>query len=383
MLEDTQKKTYKTIESEAELKYLADWIQGEKCIAVDLEADSMYNFKEKVCLIQIAANGHTWVIDPLKVKDLSALSPVLSDPAIKKVLHGADYDVRSLRRDFKFNINNLFDTELSCRFLGVKETGLNSVLKNRFNVEIDKKYQKKDWSMRPLPDEMIDYAVQDVKYLELLAEELEKELIRKGRLEWVSEECEHLSNVRYESSNGYPLFLKFRGAGRLDRQSLGVLETLLRMRIKIAQRKNLPVFKIISNKSLMVLAKKRPLSLADLMELQILSQKQVNMYGKALMKSINKASRLPYWNLPLYPQKRPPVLKPAVPGRIKVLKTWRDRKAEILGLEPSILFNKALLTAIAVKKPESLEMMERIKNIRKWQINEFGEEIIQELKTVK
>ncbi len=382
MTEEIQKQGYKIIESQTDLENLVDVIKGEKSIAVDLEADSMYNFREKVCLIQIATQNCISVIDPLKVQDLSLLTPIFSNPNIKKIFHGADYDVRSLYRDYRFEINNLFDTELACRFLGIKETGLNTVLKNRFNVEIDKRFQKKDWSRRPLPEEMVDYAARDVIYLEALSQVLEEELIQKGRFSWVTEECEHLSKVRHVP-NGYPLFLKFRGAGRLDRESLGVLETLLRLRIRIARRKNMPVFKIISNGSLMTLAKRRPLSVAALMELHALSPKQINMYGKALMKSISKASKLPYCNLPLYPRKKPPILKPTVPARIKALKSWRDERAEELDIDPSMLFNKAMLTAIAAKKPKTMQMFENVKNMRNWQKDEFGEEIIEVLGKVK
>ena len=149
---------YQVIDTAANLEEIARSLEKEKIVAVDLEADSMFHYKEKVCLIQIATEKIFVVIDSLAIKDLSPLKPIFSNPNIKKIFHGADYDVRSLYRDFKIKINNLFDTELACRFLGIKETGLKAVLKIFFNVDIDKKYQKKDWSKRPLPKEMMAYA---------------------------------------------------------------------------------------------------------------------------------------------------------------------------------------------------------------------------------
>jgi ribonuclease D len=127
---------------------LADELGREAVIGVDLEADSMFHFQERVCLLQIAIPGRNIVVDTVALSDLSALRPVFRDPAIKKVFHGADYDVRSLYRDFDIRINNLFDTQLACCFLGFKETGLEAVLKNLFAVTLNKKFQRKDWSRR-------------------------------------------------------------------------------------------------------------------------------------------------------------------------------------------------------------------------------------------
>ena len=156
---------YRIIEETDKLAAAAQELAQVRQIAFDLEADSMYHFREKVCLIQIATRNETIVIDPLQVGDLSPLKPVLANRRIRKVLHGADYDIRSLYRDFNIKIHNLFDTELASRFLGIRETGLDAVLKERFGVRLDKKFQRKDWSKRPLPVEMMNYAAGDVHHL--------------------------------------------------------------------------------------------------------------------------------------------------------------------------------------------------------------------------
>jgi len=151
---------------------------------VDLEADSFYHYFEKVCLIQIATESASYVIDPLALKDLSALHPVFSDPRIRKVFHGADYDIRSLYRDFRIEVENLFDTQSASKFLGLRESGLEALLRSRFHVELNKKYQRADWSQRPLSLEMVEYAAMDTMYLIPLARMLEKELEEKSRLSW-------------------------------------------------------------------------------------------------------------------------------------------------------------------------------------------------------
>ena len=133
---------YRIIDTPAELKKAAGRLEREKAVAVDLEADSMFHYREKVCLVQIAKEKSSVMVDPLMIKDLSPLKPLFSNPSIRKVFHGADYDIRSLYRDFNINVRNLFDTELAARFLGLEESGLQAVLKKFFNVDIDKKYQK-------------------------------------------------------------------------------------------------------------------------------------------------------------------------------------------------------------------------------------------------
>jgi len=248
---------YKIIDNFEALKDLARTIDREETVGVDLEADSMYHFKEKVCLIQMAARDVNVVIDPLRVKDLSPLKPIFKRKDVCKIFHGADYDVRSLYRDFDVSINNLFDTELASRFLGYSETGLEAVLKNKFGVTLDKKFQRKDWSRRPLPQDMVAYAAKDARYLLPLAIELKRELEVMGRLCWVQEECAILSKVRPNTNNTDPLYLHFKGAGKLNPRSLAVLERLLQYRRRVARKKDKPLFRIFGSRSLLELAEKK------------------------------------------------------------------------------------------------------------------------------
>jgi ribonuclease D len=143
---------YQFIDTLTGLEDFAKSLEEVRSVAVDLEADSMYHFQEKVCLLQMASGTASVVIDPIQIKDMSSLKPLFFNRKIKKVFHGADYDVRSLYRDFDIQINNLFDTQAASMFLGYKETGLNAVLKKKFGISLNKKYQKKDWSVRPLPE---------------------------------------------------------------------------------------------------------------------------------------------------------------------------------------------------------------------------------------
>jgi len=377
---DTEKSQhYDIITTGAQLEHLVRTLQHQSVIGVDLEADSMYHFKEKVCLIQMAAENLNVIIDPLQIHDLSALRPLFNNCKTQKVFHGADYDIRSLYRDFKIEVNGLFDTQLACRFLGMTETSLEAVLKRWFHVTLQKKYRRKDWSKRPLPDEMIAYAAEDARYLLPLAEKLKSKLKQKKRLYWVLEECEDLSKVRPVSGKEGPLFLNFKGAGKLDPRSLAVLEALLEFRKNMASRKDKPLFKIVRNKVLLHLAIEKPKRSKDLLRLAVLSPNQIRMYGQNLLTAIQEALNLPNEDLPVYPRKKMPAVKPDVGKRTKILKTWRDERAKEMDIDPALLLTNAQINVIAVQHPFNLNQINKINEMKNWQKNAFGNDIIETL----
>jgi ribonuclease D len=380
---ENQSLRYTIVNTKSQLAAVANRLQKQKIIGVDLEADSLYHFKEKVCLIQIAAEDINIVIDPFQIKDLSALKPLFKDRDIQKIFHGADYDIRSLFRDFKISVHHLFDTQLACRFLGMDETSLEAVLKRWFNVSLNKKYQRKDWSKRPLPEEMIAYAAEDARYLVPLAQRLVAKLKQKNRLAWLVEECEHLSNVRPTANDTQPLFLHFKGAGELDPRSLAILEALLQFRKQIARKKDKPLFKIIQNNSLLNLAIEKPQSLEHIETTAALSPNQINMYGQHIINTIRTAMKLPSGTWPKYPRKKAPVVRPDVGKRVKAIRDWRNRRAKMLKIDPALLFTNALISAIAVQNPIDIKALSKINDMKRWQKKEFGKDVIHILSKVR
>jgi ribonuclease D len=370
---------YQLIENAGDLTAFIHKARQARIVAVDIEGDSMFHFQEKVCLIQMAANGHTAVIDTLAVPDLSELKPLFASPSICKVIHGADYDVRSLYRDFSIEIQNLFDTQLASMYVGWQETSLEAVVARCFDVELDKRFQKKDWSQRPLPGDMAAYAASDVAHLIPLAKALTEELDRRGRLDWVREECRLLSQVRPTENNDAPLFMKFKGAGRLQPRQLAALETLLQLRQAIARQKDRPLFKIIGNATLKKIAIALPSSLKQLKESRELSDKQFDMYGNAVMEALRNVHRIPEDQLPCYPRQRSPRLSSRVPPRVKRLRAWRDQKAVDLGLNPALVLSRALIKSVAVENPKEKTELNNIEGLHQWQLEAFGQEILEAL----
>jgi len=373
---DGNKISLEWIETLPRLEKAARILGQAEIIGVDLEADSMHHYFEKVCLLQIATESVCYIVDPLAVRDLSALRPVFSNPRIRKVFHGADYDIRCLYRDFQIEVQNLFDTQLACLFLGLRETGLEALLRSRFQVDLNKKYQRADWSQRPLSPEMVEYAAMDGRYLIPLAGVLEKELGEKGRLSWVEEECQFLSKVRFPPPSQDPLYLRVKGASLLDPRSLAVLKALLEFREAQAQKSDLPPFKVLGNEALLELALKKPLRLEEMEAGKALSGKLIHRYETRLLQEIQRAMAIPGEDLPVYPRKTRMDLPSPARQRVKALKTWRDMRAKDLGMEPGILLNNALINDLALKNPRSIKEMEEIPGLRKWRQNHFGREIL-------
>lgn len=371
--------TYRLITDREALETVIPDLMRANVVAMDLEADSMYHFTEQVCLIQIATNTGCLVIDPLAVRDMSPLKPLFQETAITKIFHGASYDVRCLALCYDIHINNLFDTEIACRFLGLNETGLNAVLQQMFGVTLDKKYQKKDWSRRPLSDEMLAYGARDVLYLIPLWELLKKQLEEKQRTSWVEEEFRIISIFRPGPETGQPLFLKVKGAGRLDRRSLAVLDCLLKTRLDIARKKDLPLFKVLNNQALMRMAEEKPTGRKALMRSGILSEKQMSMYAEPVCRAIHAGLGMSQKDLPVFPREKRKPLSRKASLRIKALKQWRETAADKLGMDSGLILSNALAMSVARENPQTFEALDKISDMKQWQKKVLGREIIEVL----
>ena len=356
---------------------LVERLSREPILAVDLEADSLHHYQEKVCLIQISTPTESVIVDPLALPDLLPLGPIIADPAIRKIFHGADYDIRSLHRDFGIEVHNLFDTMIACQFLGEKEVGLAAVLHKRFGVELDKKYQKADWSKRPLTAEMIEYAVKDTSHLIELYRQIAEELRDMGRMAWAEEESDLLTRVRAGSRDAEPLFLRFKGAARMDSRTLVVLEELLCFRDKLARERNIPPFKILGSDTLRQLAEKKPQYPGDLEGIDGLTPKLTKRYGHEILESIARGEALPPDQLPSCP---PPqrFIKDRRKGELmKRLKLWREAMSEELGIEAGILVNNSMLECVADAVFQGQKYMAVLPVMKNWQKEAFGKELIE------
>ncbi len=363
------------ITSSDRLLDLADFLSRQKEIAVDLEMDSLHHYREKVCLIQISTRSGNWLIDPLALDNLSPLAGPLADPGILVVMHGADYDIRSLHRDFGIEVTNLFDTMIAARFLGIPEFGLAALLRTRFGIELDKKYQKADWSKRPLTPEMSAYAVADTSDLLPLYDQFRAELLQKARLAWVEEECRLVCQARVTEKDG-PLFLYCKGAGKLKGRSLAILEELLQLRDRQARALDRPPFKVLSVETLQEIALSAPRTGLELSKIKGMTAGQIERHGAGIMQAVASGLEMPEESLPSFPRIRKNDLVEGAKERLKSLKCWRDQRSAELGLEPGVLAPNWLLESVADFNPITHSGLEGIAGVRQWQRALCAEDII-------
>ncbi|HET8733943.1 MAG TPA: ribonuclease D, partial [Anaeromyxobacteraceae bacterium] len=176
-----------------DLDALVRTLSTERVIAVDTESNSFHVYRERVCLIQLSTSAGDWVIDPFAL-DPAPLGPALATVPVL-VLHGADYDVRCLKREYGFSLPNLFDTMAAARRLGIRELGLSALVHRYFGVRLEKAFQRSDWGRRPLSADQVSYAALDTHYLLRLHEVLAEALVKQGVVEAARQEFAKISSV--------------------------------------------------------------------------------------------------------------------------------------------------------------------------------------------
>lgn len=344
-------------------------------LAVDTEANSMYAYRGRICLIQIASARTVCLLDPLAVEDLSALGCILADSSVTKVMHGADYDLRSFYREYRFNVNGLFDTETSARFLGMLSPNLAAVLQHFLEVAIPKsrRLQRSNWGHRPLEAEAIAYAASDVQHLIPLAHRLRRLLRELNRLEWVEEEFARLEAAgRQSGALPAPDFLRVKGSDHLNPRQLSVLKVLFDLREVEAERIDQPPYRVMSNDTLLRLAQDPFSSLEDAPGL---SPPLARRLGPRIRAGIQQAMRGPGIQRPPKQRRAPPTR--VVQSRQQKLKQWRSDKGAALALDPSLLWPAASLERLALD-PDSWETEldhSGAADIRSWQRKAFGGEL--------
>jgi len=364
------------IRTTGELAALVASLEGRPALALDTESDSLHHHREKVCLVQIGVQGEGWLVDPLAARDLGPLAPILADPGVVKVLHGADYDVTTLKRDFGFTFAGLFDTMIASRFLGLPEIGLQALLRTEFGVALTKESQKDDWSRRPLTPLQESYALADVAHLIPLHERLSARLSELGRLSWVREECEAVAGLEPARRGRDPeAWQRVKGVRRLSRREQAVLREVFAWREAVAERTDIPAFKIVSTETLMEMAARPPATVEELRKVKGLSPR-VQREAAGLLEAIARGRALPEDALPQLPHVPRPVVAEATRRRIDALRAWRTAEAKRLAVDVSVVLPQRLLERVAEVAPRTAADLERVEGLRRWRREAFGDALV-------
>jgi ribonuclease D len=359
------------------LASLARSLEGCRAIGLDTESDSLYHHFDKVCLLQLATDrGEAFLVDTLAVRDLSPLAPAMANPALVKVLHGADYDVTTLKRDFAFAFASLFDTMIAARLLGRSEIGLAAVARDELGVALTKDSQKDDWSRRPLTPRQEAYALADVAHLVPLHERLSAKLAAAGRLDWLREECEAVARLEPAARRRDPeAYLDVKGARRLPPRALAALRELHAWRERRAEETDLPAFKVLGNEALMRLAERRPGDVDGLAQVPGVLPR-LRRQAEDLLAAVRRAEELPEADLPRPARSPRPVVPDAVLRRGERLKAWRARKAAELQVDVSVVLPQRLIDRLAQAGPRDAGGLSEVEGLRRWRREAFGAELL-------
>src|SRR5207244_12666445 len=218
------------LDQPAEVNRFLDQIADVSELALDTEGASFHRFLDRIYLLQISTRERSAIIDPLPIGSPPKLGELLQSNNVEVVFHDADYDLRLLHQDYGWHVTRIFDTRVAAQLLGIKSFGLAALLEQYFDVKLDKKHQRADWSMRPLTPDMLEYAAQDTRYLLQLRDHMKSELQRRDRWHWAEEELARREDRRWEAEEEMEGFLRLKGARDLTRGELAGLREVANWR---------------------------------------------------------------------------------------------------------------------------------------------------------
>lgn len=349
-------------------------LQQERRLAIDLEANSMYAYRERVCLIQVSTAAADYIIDPVSNIDLSGLGVLIADPAVEKVFHAAEYDLILMRRDYDWYLSNLFDTMWAVRILGYSQMGLAGLLEKFFDVRTSKRFQKANWCRRPLSTAELAYAQLDTHFLLPLRDRLGAELEAGGHAAEAAEIFAEQSRVRLPNNGFDPDgYWYMNGAFDLQPAQAAALKALYLFRDREAKRRNVPHFKVVGDRTLLEFAAKMPARMSELNDIHGMSDGQQQRYGRTMLDLIADSRQSP----PPQPPPRSPRPPDSALSLYDRLHRWRKAKAQARGVESDVILSRDSLWAIAHAAPRSLDELVALDTLGPWRLNTYGEEILQ------
>lgn len=350
------------IADQQHLDALIPKVAASPWVAIDTEADSLHAYPEKLCLIQLSTVSGDDLVDPLAGLDYTGL--LKSFRGHELILHGADYDLRLLKRTFDYQPDRLFDTMIASRLLGEAQFGLGNLVQKYLAITLEKGPQKMNWAQRPLTPRMEAYARNDTRYLKPLSDLLRDQLKSKGRLEWLEQSCQKLIEECAVLRPPDPDAWRLKGSDRLSNRGRGILREIWSWREKEAVAANRPPFFVLAHDDLVNIAAAAAHTphLEDLR----LPNRFSSRRRETLLDAVHRGQQLPEHQLPT---RRPRELNHpdvAMLRKFHQMKVKRDEVATSLGIDPTLIAAKAELLDLARDEKEGR------RHLMRWQIELLG-----------
>jgi ribonuclease D len=332
---------------------------GNPICAIDTEADSLHRYRESLCLIQFAIRGQSVLIDPLVIEDLSPLGDYLSSATVW--MHGADYDMTMLKRQFGTLPAVIYDTQIGARLLGVRKFGLGDLVQHYFGVELSKSSQKADWGKRPLSPTMIEYALNDVNFLLEMGDIIVAKLKELGRHEWFIESCNSARSKVLDRDESKDEAWRIQGSGKLDGRGLACLKALWFWRDEEAKTWDKPSFMVTPNRQLLEWC--HELTAGEAITLPNHFRPDRIKRFRAAISSIEAQSEAEWpERITIKRRKRDRDFDAQVESLLKA----RDEAAALLDIDSSLIAARGILEAIAAKEITPSDAL------LKWQLEQLN-----------
>lgn len=368
--------SFSYITEQKKLKLALDQLAKSPCLAIDTESSGYYTYFSDLCLIQISAEGHHYVIDTLVDLDLTGLAEMCQDSRKTKIFHSASSDIIELKRAYNWEFVNIFDTFLASRILGHANCSLASLVAEYRGVTLEKKEQKSNWKHRPLTNSQLEYAHLDTFYLESIMDSLMIKLKEYGMYEEIAEEFEHLCHVSFEVNRqikpeGWKLL---PDAKQLNTEQQAILRELYLLRENRSRQENIAPFRMLSNHTMVRLARERPDNLSKPLFSKIVHPIFLRK-DKGRILEILQGRDL---NLSLVAKEKQVKIKVKPEHKIltKKLKNWRKKIAEYRGIDPSMVLSAKMIDLIVKKSPSSIMEMEDLNQMTAWKIKNYGQQVL-------
>ncbi|MCP4092069.1 MAG: ribonuclease D [Planctomycetes bacterium] len=350
-------------------------------IGVDTEANSFFAYHERMCLLQVSAEGEDWIVDPIELgDDLKAIVPLLADPSIIKIFHAAEFDLMILKKDLGVEVRGLFDTQVAMTLLRHDKTGLAALIQAYYGIELSKKEQRSNWGKRPLTEEQIAYARIDTHFLVDLHDRLTTELQEADMMGAAEGEFRRQENEILVAGEPDPeRYRKMKAARGLDGETLARLKEIFFWRESVAEKRDVPLFRVLANQAMIEMAKIAPTTIKELAEIKGMGWKQAKRYGDELLAAIGSANGKSI-------EINVPKVSPAERKRRRLLRenldemrTWRKEVARELDLPSERLMHRRHLEAICRARPQSSEELNAVVPLNDWQRQNFEASLLAKL----
>lgn len=374
---------YEYVETPEALAALGRAMEAAHCLGLDTESDSMHSFFEKVCLLQVSLPGDRfYIVDPLKVRDMAPLRPSLEDPSIRKVLHGADYDIVCMKRDFSIAMRGTYCTMTAGLLLGLEKIGLADLVEAHFGVRLAKAFTRSDWAARPLSTGQLEYLVQDVQYLIPLMEKVDRAVLDADLAEEARIEFDRLEERVPASKEFDPYgFLRIRGARQLPERGRAVLKALVEMREAKSREIDRPAFKVIANDTLLRIAEAQPGNAGRLRGVKGVTPYVQRRYGDDVLEAVRRGLADPA----TVPDRAPPKVDGASEGRRMSfaaqkrhgrLKDWRAAASKKTGRTPLAILPNPAMFDVARNPPKDVAELAAMPGVGPHRAGLYGEAIL-------